>query len=361
MIQWVIAAGIAVVAWTVLWAARRLGSRALLRLAPRTGSGLDDLLADLVRRTRGWFLAAVALYAGTLVLDLPAGASRLVGIAVGLAGLLQAVVWGTALIAVVVGAYVRGRVEAEDAASATTASVLSFLARLALWTVALLLALDNLGVDVTALIAGLGVGGIAVALALQNVFGDVFAAFAIMLDKPFRIGDFIIVDDLLGTVEHVGLKTTRVRSLFGEQLVFANRDLLDSRIRNFKRMQERRVLFGFGVTYETPADRLAEIPSIARAVVEAQRPVRFDRAHFKAFGPSSLDFEVVYYVLSPDYNAFMDVQQEINLALYREFEQRRIAFAYPTQTLYLHRLAPRAGAGNGGPMERGERRAEASR
>jgi small-conductance mechanosensitive channel len=300
-----------------------------------------------VLRTRGWFILAAALYAGSIALDLPSRADRVLGLGIGLALLVQSVVWGNAVITLGVGRYVGRRVE-QDASSATTAAVLSFLARLALWTVALLLALDNLGVDVTALVAGLGVGGIAVALALQNVLGDIFAAFSIMLDKPFRIGDFIVVDELLGTVEHIGLKTTRVRSLSGEQLVFSNADLLNSRIRNFKRMQERRVVFGFGVTYDTPADQLERIPAIVQRIVESRPLTRFDRAHFKSFGPSSLDFEVVYYVLTPDYNTRMDIQHAINLELCRQFGQLAIAFAYPTQTLYLRRSVTRPEAIAGG-------------
>jgi len=201
--------------------------------------------------------------------------------------------------------------------------------------VILLLALDNMGVDITALIAGLGIGGIAVALALQNVLGDLFASLSIVLDKPFVIGDFIIVDDLLGTVERIGLKTTRVRSLYGEQLVFSNSDLLNSRIRNYKRMFERRILFSIGVTYQTPHEKLATIPGIIREVIESQEQVRFDRAHFKEYGDSALKFEIVYYVLVPDYNTHMDIQQAINLAIVRRFEEEKIEFAFPTQTLYL--------------------------
>jgi len=192
-----------------------------------------------------------------------------------------------------------------------------------------------MGVDITALIAGLGIGGIAVALALQNVLGDLFASLSIVLDKPFVIGDFIIVDDLLGTVEHIGLKTTRVRSLFGEQLVFSNSDLLNSRIRNYKRMHERRIVFSLGVTYQTPYEKLAAIPDIIREIIELQEQVRFDRAHFKEYGDFALEFEIVYYMLVPDYNAYMDTQQAINLALYERFEKEGISFAYPTQTLYV--------------------------
>jgi small-conductance mechanosensitive channel len=176
-----------------------------------------------------------------------------------------------------------------------------------------------------------------VALAAQNILGDLFASASIVLDKPFVMGDFVIVDDHLGTVERIGLKTTRIRSLSGEQLVFSNNDLLQSRIRNFKRMYERRVVFSIGVTYQTPHDKLAEIPALLRAAVEAREQVRFDRAHFKEYGDFSLNFEIVYYVLSPDFNIYMDIQQAINLEIHREFERRDIEFAYPTQTIFVER------------------------
>jgi small-conductance mechanosensitive channel len=168
---------------------------------------------------------------------------------------------------------------------------------------------------------------------VQNILGDLFASLSIVMDKPFVIGDFIVVDDCAGTVEHVGLKTTRVRSLSGEQLVFANSDLLGARLHNYKRMNERRILFGFGVLYATPPDQVEQIASMVRNIVEAQPQTRFDRAHFKGFGESSLDFEVVYWMLDPDYNRYMDTQQSINLALLRAFTDAGIGFAFPTRTL----------------------------
>ena len=195
--------------------------------------------------------------------------------------------------------------------------------------------LDNLGYNVTALIAGLGVGGVAVALAVQNILGDLFASLSILFDKPFVVGDFLIVDEHMGSVEHVGLKTTRVRSLSGEQLIFSNSDLLKSRLRNYGRMYERRVAFQTGVTYETPREKLKLIPGIMRAAIEAQQKTRFDRSHFAAYGDFSLNFETVYYVLGPDYNLYMDIQQAINLQIHEQFEAAGIEFAYPTQVLHL--------------------------
>jgi len=204
-----------------------------------------------------------------------------------------------------------------------------------LWSVVLLLALDNLGMDVTALVAGLGVGGIAVALAAQNILADLFASISIVLDKPFVLGDFVVLDGFAGSVEHVGLKTTRVRSLTGEQLIFSNTDLLGSRLRNYGRMRERRIVFSVGVTYGTSREKLDKIPGILREAVESVPKARFDRAHFKAFGPSSLDFEIVYWVTLPDYAVYMDSQQAINLRIFDRFAAEGIEFAYPTQTLYV--------------------------
>jgi small-conductance mechanosensitive channel len=324
--------------FVVVLAAIRLGRRKLEQklaaLAERTKNVLDDLALDLVRHTKFFFPFAVALYAGTRTLTLGDTVSSVVHAVLVIALLVQAVLWGNALISYWITHYMQQRM-AEDAGAATTIGALRFLSKLALWSVALLVALDNLGMDITALVTSLGIGGIAVALALQNVLGDLFASLSIVLDRPFVIGDFIIVGDYMGTVEYIGLKTTRLRSLSGEQLIFSNGDLLGSRIRNYKRMAERRIVFQFGVVYQTPRAKLEEIPGMVRQVVESFDKARFDRAHFKAFGASSLDFEVVYFVLDPNYITYMDIQQTINLELFRRFDEAGIEFAYPTRTLYM--------------------------
>jgi small-conductance mechanosensitive channel len=324
---------------------RRVLSRRITAFAARTETELDDLIVDLLQRTRSFFFLALALYAGSYFLSLPPSTKSLLNSVVIVAFLIQAAIWGNGIISFGVKRYVRERV-AEDAASVTTITALGFISRLLLWSVILLLALDNLGVDITALVAGLGIGGIAVALAVQNILGDLFASLSIVLDKPFVIGDFIIVGDFLGSVEHIGLKTTRIRSLSGEQLVFTNSDLLQSRIRNYKRMARRRIVFSFGVIYQTSYETLAAIPVMVREIIEAQQQTRFDRAHFKAYGNSSLDFEVVYYVENPDFNVYMDIQQAINLAIFRRFQEENIEFAYPTQTLYIEKSTSSATVGN---------------
>ena len=223
----------------------------------------------------------------------------------------------------------------ENQFSKTSLVVLGYLGKLLLWSIVVLVALDNLGVNITALVAGLGVGGIVVALAVQSLLADVLASLSIVFDKPFVIGDFIVVEDFLGTVEYIGLKTTRIRSLSGEQIIISNNDLLRCRIRNYKRMTERRVVFHLGVIYQTTHEKLSHINSIVRDIIESKENVRFDRVHFKEYGDWSLIYEVVYYVLSQDYNLYMDIQQKINLDLFRKFQEEGIEFAYPTNTVQI--------------------------
>ncbi|CAN5880750.1 mechanosensitive ion channel family protein [soil metagenome] len=222
-----------------------------------------------------------------------------------------------------------------ETAAKTAFGVVRFFALVAIWTSVAILILSTFGIEITPLVAGLGIGGIAVGFALQQILGDIFCSVAIVLDRPFEVGDFIITGDHMGSIEHIGVKTTRVRSLGGEQIIFPNSDLIGSRVRNYKRMAERRVTFGFGVLYATSAEKLERLPEIVREIIEAQAQTRFDRAHFASFGDSSLDFEVVYHVLSPDYNLYMDIQQQINLSLFRRLEEIGIGFAFPSRTLYV--------------------------
>jgi small-conductance mechanosensitive channel len=334
---WLLALGVFALTFLGLKLATWGIRRQLTARYERTKSEFVRLMADLARRTHLFFLLGVALYAGSLAVRLPPAASRAIGTLAVLAFLIQVASWGGRIITYWVDRAVKRKLEEEgDAATATTLNAVAFLGKIALWTLVLLLALENVGIDITALVTGLGIAGIAVALALQNILGDLFASISIVVDKPFLVGDFIIVGDFMGTVERVGLKTTRVRSLTGEQLIFSNAELLRQPVRNYKRMFQRRVMFSFGVVYETPYEALAAIPRIVREIIEAQPNTRFDRAHFKEYGDFALGFEVVYYVLVPDYNVYMDIQQAINLELYRRFREEGIAFAYPTHTVYVH-------------------------
>jgi small-conductance mechanosensitive channel len=331
-----IALGIAAGVFLALFGLRELLVRRRRRSAEgaeETPTGLGDLLATLARRTPVLVIAAVAAYLGSLDLALRPGQERLLRGAAELAVFLQLALWSSVAIDFWI-ARQRRRVD-HDATSIALAGVLRFIAKLALWALLLLMALDNLGVNVTTLITGLGIGGVAVALALQNVLGDLLASLSIVLDKPFVIGDAITVDALSGTVESIGLKTTRLRSVSGEQLVVSNGDLLKSRIHNWKRMAERRVVLAFGLPHGTPPGVVERIPAIVRALIEGTDLTRFDRAHFKGFGASSLDFEAVYWILTADYGLFMDRQQAINLGLLRAFEGEGIELASAAPTVLV--------------------------
>jgi small-conductance mechanosensitive channel len=334
LLQWITATVVAVLVFTALRVVLAIVRGRLRRVAQRTTTPVDDMLVEALASTRNLFLVVAAACAGGLILDLgPTPQKILRGLAV-VTLAIQAALWANRAVSAWLDRYRADRLET-DPGAVTTLQGMSYVVRLAIWSGALLLLLDNLGIDVTALVAGLGVGGIAIALAVQSVLGDLFASLSIALDKPFVNGDFVIVGDFLGTIERVGLKTTRVRSLSGEQIVFSNSDLLSSRIRNYKRMEERRVVFSLGVVYQTPPDALREIPPMIRAIIEGLEDTRFDRAHFKAFGDSAYLFEVVYYVLQPDYNLYMDIQQQINLAICEQFAERGIEIAYPTRTLFV--------------------------
>jgi len=331
---WVVAGIVFVVIGTTLLIARTLLARRLEKVAARTSTTADDAVVDLLRRTRYFFILTAAVAGATFFLDLPKRALAVGHVLGTIALILQFAIWGNGLINFWFQNYAERKADS-DVASRTTIAAFSYVARAIMWTILLLVALNRLGIDITALVTGLGVGGIAVALAVQNVLGDVFAALAIVLDKPFVVGDSISVDTLSGTVEHVGLKTTRIRSVNGEQLIFSNTDLLKSRIRNFKRMQERRVVLTIGVSYDTPPETVARIPAMLREAVEAQQQVRFDRSHFMSYGESALMFETVYFVLTADYLTFANLNQAVNLAVLRKFSAEKIDFAFPTRTIVV--------------------------
>jgi len=332
--RWLLALATGVLAIVVFRLVTRRVTDRLGRLAGKTESSVDDILVGVFRSTGKLFFVVMGVLAGAWLLDLDGAAADLRRILAVIAITLQIGLWSQRAVTLWLDDQ-RERLIESDPGTITTFQGLSYLVRAALWVAVVVFILDNLGYNVSALLAGLGIGGIAVALALQNVLGDLFASLSIALDKPFVTGDFIVVDDKLGTVSRIGLKTTRLISLSGEQLVFSNSDLLSSRIKNYKRMQERRVSFSFGVLYQTTVELLEAIPGMVKSIIETTEKARFDRAHFKQFGDSSYDFEVVYYVLEPDYAVYMDCQQHINLELCRKFEAHGIEFAYPTRTLHL--------------------------
>jgi small-conductance mechanosensitive channel len=317
-----------------LWILRRLVLRHLARLASRTETKLDDLAVELLGRTRFLLVLVIGVFLASYALKLPEARVHLLRTAAAIAFIVQVAVWGNALITFWLRHYLTVT-PAEDSAALTSVSTLGFLIRGAFWTVLLLLALDNLGIKVTGLITGLGVGGVAVAMAAQQLLKDLFASLAIAMDKPFLIGDTINVDTYTGTVEHIGIKTTRLRSVTGEQLIFSNSNILDSRLRNYQRMTERMVVMTVTATFESAAEQAGNIPEILRAAVESTADVRFARAHLKGFSDCGLVFETAYAVQTPDYDRHMDAQQEIHLKILRAFREHGIEVATPARRVQV--------------------------
>jgi small-conductance mechanosensitive channel len=335
--RWLIALAVVAVTTIVLGVTKRLVARRLSKIAEDTETDLDDLVVDLVRRTARWFLFSLGVFFAHHWLDLSVKASRYVEGFVKVAFWIQVGLWGRGLVAFGLRRMVKDR-SADDPARTMGASVLTFVGQFTVWSLVALMVLQACGQDINALIAGLGVGGIAIALAAQNVLSDLFASIAILLDKPFVVGDSIVLGDFAGNVEHIGVKTTRLRSVTGEQIIIGNHDLVSSRVRNFKRLTERRQTFTIGITYDTPAEQVEAVAAMLRDIVTAIPDTRIDRSHFKEFGDFALVYEVVYFVKKPDFNALMDVQQRINLEIYRRFAAEGIEFAYPTQV--VHQATP---------------------
>lgn len=332
--QWLIAVTTVLAVFVALRLVKGIAASRLATIADKTETHWDNAIVNAIKQTRTVFLLVTSLYLGSLFLQLPDRLQSVFHILFMIVLLLQSGIWLTAITTTVMGQY-RQRALEKNPAAATSINAIAFVSKIVIWSLLVLVALDSMGINITTVVAGLGIGGVAVALAVQNILGDLFASLSIILDKPFVIGDFIILNEYLGVVEYIGLKTTRVRSLSGEQIVFSNSDLLNSRVRNYGRMFERRVPFTLGVTYDTPREKLKLIPEIIRDAVDAQDKTRFDRSHFMKYGDFALQFETVYYVLSPDYNIYMDIQQSINLMIHEAFEREQISFAYPTQTLYM--------------------------
>lgn len=332
--RWATALLILVSGYLVVALLRTLVLSRLRKLAPRTQLRWDDYLLLMVEKTSHPFLFAVFLYFALRTLKLPAEANSVISHVFVLIVFLQVGRWLSHSLRFYSEPYTVITTE-HDAGRATTMRALFFLGNIVVWTAVALLILDNWGVKISALVAGLGIGGVAVALAVQNILGDLFASLSIVFDKPFVIGDFINVGGDMGSVEHIGLKTTRVKSLSGEQLIFSNSDLLRSRVRNFKRQQERRVVINFGVLYETPPEKLELIPTIIRQALEGEEKVRLERAHLSGFGDSALNYELVYWVTNPDFNLHMDIQQRFMMKVIRRLAAEGVEFAYPTRKIYL--------------------------
>jgi small-conductance mechanosensitive channel len=328
--SWLIAGGIFILTLSVLLGMRVIVRRYAERMRVTTKTELLEIPLLVLSRTNLLFIGIAALCGGAQALDTGPRIHNSLNSLLTIAFFWQLGVWFAAAVAIWIDRR-RQHSAAENRAALGSLGIIRFISNVVIWTLVMLATLDNLGVNITALVAGLGVGGVAVALALQNVLGDLFASLSIALDRPFVVGDFLAVDTFLGAVEYIGIKSTRLRSLDGEQIIISNGDLLKSRVRNFGRMAERRVQFATNVAYGTPVELIEQIPRWIRQFIESEKDTRFDRSHFLRHGDKALEFESVYYVLSADYNQYMDIQQSLNLKIHRKLMEHDVAFALAPQ------------------------------
>lgn len=335
--QWLWACTLAVIYFLLILSVWKIVIYKLKKFATNTVNFVDDVLVEVLESTKYLTFALVAFLLAIRILDLPEKwLDRLGHVTFIIVG-LQVAIWASKAITVWTNKRLTSR-EGEVPNPVITA-MLSWVFTAVVWSVLLLTILANVGVNITAFVASLGIGGVAVALAVQNILSDLFASLSIGLDKPFVIGDFIVFNDVMGNVERVGLKTTHIRSLAGEQIVCSNTELLKNTIHNYKRMSQRRVVFGFGVSYATPPEKLEKIPGLIKGMIEKIEKTRFDRAHFKGFSSVTLDFEVVYFIVTDDFNLYMDIQQSINLNVMRTLKELNVEFALPGVSLVgLHPL-----------------------
>lgn len=320
-----IVAGATLVSYLVLQTALKIVTNRLRKLSKGSPSGFTGMFAEMLSRTSQLLLIAMALLIGLKFAELPDRWESTMSHGWFIALAFQIALWLDTAVHLWMDSLTRDG----KARNPVTTTIIGIMLRIVVWTMILLSILANLGVDITAMVASLGVGGIAIALAVQTLLSDVFASLSIGIDKPFEIGDFVVFGDIAGNIEHIGLKTTRIRSLSGEQVVCANADLLAQTIHNYKRMNTRRIVFKFGISYKTPASKLREVSQLARRIIEDIKLAKFDRAHFLAFDNSQLTYEVVYIMQTADYNAYMDVQEEINLRLLEGIHELEVDFAHP--------------------------------
>jgi small-conductance mechanosensitive channel len=334
--QWLTAAVVFFATITLIKIFEMVVENRLKAFAKKTRTEIDDIILNAIKSIHWPFYVYAGVYIALGFLDIPAILQQwayyifLIGVTYYVIKFLQSFVeFGTDKII--------SKTKEESEMNEGIVRMISTLIKIALWVVAMVLILANLGYNVTSLVAGLGIGGIAIALAVQNILGDLFNSLAIYFDKPFKIGDFVVVGEYMGIVKKVGIKTTRIQALQGEELVFSNSDLMSARIQNFGVMQKRRIVFTVGVTYQTSAEKLRAIPDMVKEIINKQEQVEVDRVHFKTFGDSALIYEVVYYVLTGDYNQYMDIQEQINLGIVNRFEKEKIDIAYPTQTVFIEK------------------------
>jgi len=336
ILQYLIAAGFFVGGIIIVTIFKTIILKRLKKFAEKTKTSIDDFIIVGIQKSIVPILFYGSFYIALRTLVLSAEVSNILNIA----SVFVITFFAIRLITSILDYSITSYSSMQDAGDQKTKQLksLSALARFLVWGIGLIFLLDNLGFDISAVIAGLGIGGIAVALAAQTILGDLFSYFTIFFDKPFELGDYILVGDKNGTVEHIGIKTTRIRALSGEQLVFSNTDLTSSRLHNYKKLQRRRITFQLGVIYQTPVEKMKIIPELVKQIIVDTPNVTFDRANFKAFGDFSLNFEFVYFVLSSEYRIYMEIQESINMKILEKFEKEGIEFAYPSQTLFMSKI-----------------------
>jgi small-conductance mechanosensitive channel len=333
--EWASALAVAFAAAVLLIVLRTFLVHRLAAVADRTETRVDDWFLRMLRNTYSLFIVVLALYVGSLMLEFPRKYEVTLWRAAVTTMLLQVAIWGDTAVRVWRGRYRQAAIGGSDSvASAASTAIIDFILRLIVWVMFALMILDNLGFNITTLVASLGIGGIAVALAVQNILGDLFASLSIVLDKPFVVGDFIIVGEQLGTVEYIGLKTTRLRGLGGDQIIFSNGDILKARIGNQTRMFTRRAAFIIRVRYGTPPDKLAEVPGMVKKIIDGlEATASFERAHLRNLGEWAVEYEVVYWIKSADYFMFMDTNQAVLLGVLRGLADHGIDVAYPARMI----------------------------
>ncbi len=307
----------------------------LKKQAEKTVNRFDDAAIVFIDDIKFCFLGYISLYAGMKILILPAIVDRIIDIILWIIVIYYAIKGIGDITDYFVQSNIEKRKEKEEQANTSLVRVLGRVIKLVVWIIAFLMLLSNFGINITSLVAGMGIAGIAIAFALQEVLGDIFASVSIYFDKPFQEGDFVILGTDMGVIKHIGIKSTRITALQGQEIVVSNRELTTTRINNYKRMQKRRIQFGFGIEYGTKTDKMKKINDIVKEVVDARKDTKLDRCHFKNFGDSSLNYEVVYYIDSSDYNKYMDAQQEINFGIKDRLEKIGVSMAFPTSTIHI--------------------------
>ena len=311
----------------------------LKKLAKKSKTKFDDIVIEILSNVRPPFYLLISLFVAIQYLTLGDLASSLIKAFFLISITFEVVQALDKIVNYLLSVYIKKTADSEQEQKhiESVSKTMRLIVKVALWLVGLIVILANLGINVTSLVASLGIGGIAVALALQNVLGDMFSSFSIYIDKPFKVGDFIAVGEAKGTVERIGLKSTSIRTLGGEEMVIPNKELTDARVQNYKRMERRRYMFSLGVVYGTSQEKLEKIPKIIEEIINDIDDVDFDRAHFASYGDFSLNFDVSYYVNIIDFKEYMDRRQKINLEIYKQFGKEGIEFAYPTQTLFVNK------------------------